>query len=225
MRSCKIHDRQLNTRCGQLTHIAQQYDIPIANWLDLSTGIAPTSYPVPQIPEATWRRLPEKSNALIRAAQQYYQGQNLMPISGSQSMIQLLPELMTSQNKTVNRAFIPAIGYQEHKKAWANSCAKVCLYQDIAQLNALTAQDLVVVINPNNPTGTRYTTTQIGHLFEKIKKVGAMLVIDEAFMDGSPEHSFIQHSGDPQLMILRSMGKFFGLAGLRLGFLAAAPLG
>ncbi|WP_158970563.1 threonine-phosphate decarboxylase CobD [Paraglaciecola sp. L3A3] len=212
---------------GQLILIAQQYALPVEDWLDLSTGIAPYSYPVKEVPEHIWRRLPEENSALVHAAQQYYQCPHILPISGSQAVIQLLPQLFSQQqNKGQNspRVFIPQIGYQEHNKAWQNSQFELIKYTDSQAITSLTSGDVVVLINPNNPSGRLYTLAEVAELFSRVKQAKAYLIIDEAFMDCSPEHSFIKHSSDPQLLVLRSVGKFYALAGLRLGFVAAAPI-
>ena len=82
---------------GQLQQIAKQYAIPIAQWLDLSTGIAPVSYPIPAIPDEVWQQLPQPNDALQQAACNYYQTQHLLPIAGSQVIIQVLPQIAAQQ--------------------------------------------------------------------------------------------------------------------------------
>lgn len=218
---------------GQLSKIAKQYDIPVEDWLDLSTGISPLSYPVGQLPERIWQRLPEESSDLITAAQQYYQCQHILPISGSQAVIQLLPKLLSAQvtseqpisaqGKSIGKVYLPKVGYQEHRKAWVNHNCDIKNYQHISDIQNITKGDVVVLINPNNPTGELYLPKVLQGLFNQVKLAEALLIIDEAFMDCTPEYSFIQNSADPSLIVLRSAGKFFGLAGLRLGFVAAAP--
>ncbi|MGJ8680727.1 threonine-phosphate decarboxylase CobD [Paraglaciecola sp.] len=208
---------------GQLNKIAIQYGIPLDKWLDLSTGISPTSYPIGEIPTKVWQRLPETSHDLIDAARDYYQCQTILPISGSQSAIQLLPQLISTQNYKSRRVFIPNIGYQEHRKAWKNSVHQVMNYQYVHEIKNLQRGDVVIVINPNNPTGHLYSESDLSELFNKLKQKEGLLIIDEAFMDCTPQYSFIRHTVDPSLIVLRSTGKFFGLAGLRLGFIAATP--
>lgn len=208
---------------GQLSKIAKHYDIPLEDWLDLSTGISPLNYPVGELPEKIWQRLPEESSDLITTARQYYHCNHILPISGSQAVIQLLPKLISAQGESIGKVYLPKVGYQEHRKAWVNHNCDITNYQHINELQNIEKGDVVLLINPNNPTGELYLPKVVKALFNQVKRAGAFLVIDEAFMDCTPEHSFIQNSADPSLIVLRSAGKFFGLAGLRLGFVAAAP--
>jgi len=206
---------------GQLIDIAKKYAIPIQQWLDLSTGIAPVSYPIPAIPGDIWQRLPEPSNALQSAAADYYQTDNLLAISGSQVIIQILPHVAAQQDYANSRVWLPEIGYQEHRKAWQGAGYETLFYGEVATLKQLKQQDIVVLINPNNPSGRLFSYPQVEELFNQVQQKNGLLIIDEAFMDCTPQHSFIRNANRPNLMVLRSIGKFFGLAGLRLGFVAA----
>lgn len=207
---------------GQLNKIAAQYAIPIEQWLDLSTGIAPVSYPIPAIPAEVWQRLPQPSDALQKAACDYYRTEHLLAIPGSQVIIQQLPHIAAQQGYGKSRVWLPKVGYQEHRKAWQGADYTVIFYQDIKELKHLDQQDVVVLINPNNPSGTVYSYEQVGQLFSHIEQKNGLLIIDEAFMDCSPQDSFIRQVTSEQLIVLRSVGKFFGLAGVRLGFVAAS---
>ncbi|WP_240919908.1 threonine-phosphate decarboxylase CobD [Paraglaciecola sp. 20A4] len=217
---------------GQLTEIALRYNIPLEKWLDLSTGIAPTSYPVGLIPAMCWQRLPQHSDALLKAAQDYYQTPNLLATAGSQSIIQALPQLCISQCFADARVWLPAVGYQEHRKAWQNAHYQTLDYQDTPDIRLIKQGDIVLVINPNNPSGKLHTRQQLTELLLTISAKKGLLIIDEAFMDATPEHTMTpllacnRDSSDNNinqdaLIILRSVGKFFGLAGIRLGFVVA----
>jgi cobalamin biosynthetic protein CobC len=87
---------------------------------------------------------------------------------------------------------------------------------------ALHDSDVMVVCNPNNPTGDMVTPERLLIWADALAARGGWLIIDEAFVDMTPEHSVARYCGRPGLIVLRSIGKFFGLAGLRLGFVAAA---
>lgn len=208
---------------GQLQAIAQHYEIPLDQWLDLSTGIAPNGYPVGQLPAQCWQRLPEPNHALLKAAQDYYTCDYLLPIAGSQSVIQLLPRLCREQGFATSRVWLPKVGYKEHQKAWQQADYKVHLYNNINELKVVEKGDIVVIINPNNPTGELLEYQHINALYQKLKDKQGLLIVDEAFMDATPQHSLLSALPCEQLIILRSVGKFFGLAGIRLGFVAAAP--
>ena len=206
---------------GQLNKMVQRYGIPLEQWLDLSTGIAPTSFPIPTIPQNVWKQLPQPSEALLSAANDYYQTENLLPIAGSQAVIQILPKIAAKQGYAVSRVWVPKVGYQEHRKAWQEAGYGIMFYQDISEIATMQQQDIVVLINPNNPSGVTYSYTQVEWLFSQIKQQAGLLIIDEAFMDSTPQHSFIAKTHDPAAIVLRSVGKFYGLAGIRLGFVSA----
>ena len=216
---------------GQLQAIAQHYEIPLDKWLDLSTGIAPRGYPVDKLPAQCWHRLPEPNHALLKAAQDYYACDYLLPIAGSQSVIQLLPRLCHEQRLATNtvtssktsRVWLPKVGYKEHQKAWQQADYKLHLYTNINELNAVAQGDIVVIINPNNPSGELLDYQHISALYHELKAKQVLLIVDEAFMDANPQHSLLSALPCEQLIILRSVGKFFGLAGIRLGFVAATP--
>lgn len=225
---------------GQLTAIAQQYGIATQHWLDLSTGIASQSYPIPSLDPDVWRRLPEPSADLLSAAQQYYGAQSLLPIPGSQSLIQFLPQLCKQQGYSQSTVWLPELGYKEHQKAWTQSGFERKLYRNVSELNNVRPRDIVLLINPNNPTGQLLPLQQSVVLLQQLHAKQALMIVDEAFMDTTPEHSLLSHLHAMQtyagkstsslsaadtsgLIVLRSVGKFFGLAGIRLGFVAADP--
>lgn len=208
---------------GNLTEAAQEFGIPTDQWLDLSTGINPFGYPVPQIPPQIWQRLPNGRDALIKASSRYYRclPENILAIPGSQFAIQNLPALLPQ-----TRIAIPAIGYQEHKAAWALNGHQIILYppdqeDHVETLIRLGQVDVVLVINPNNPACTFLEKNRLLQWHRLLAARGGLLVVDEAFIDVSPEQSLAPHSGERGLILLRSFGKFFGLAGLRLGFMLA----
>lgn len=190
---------------GKLRAAAQRWNIPLADWLDLSTGIAPWSYPVPAVPAEVWQRLPEDDDGLEVAARDYYGAQQLLLLSGSQAAIQMLPKLFPS-----GRAAIPVPIYNEHPGAWQAAGHELVGWHEAA--------DYAVVCNPTNPTGRRYSRDE---LLGRAKSV-RLLVVDEAFLDAEPAESMIGCGAD-NVVVLRSLGKFFGLAGARVGCAIGAP--
>src|SRR5690606_32701627 len=83
--------------------------------------------------------------------------------------------------------------------------------------------DVLLVVNPNNPSGRLIERERLLDWHARLAERGGWLLVDEAFMDCTPEHSLAVDSQKPGLIVLRSFGKFFGLAGLRLGFALAEP--
>lgn len=208
---------------GQLQQVAQQYKIPAADWLDLSTGIAPISYPVPEIPLSAWQQLPQYNPALIIAAKQYYQCSQIVITNGSQAIIKALPALYRQNNANAQDVYLPTRGYKEHAHAWKSAGYKLHFYQkSLPDITKLLPNSVVVVINPNNPTGQFFDQELIRQYHKKISQLNGLLVLDEAFIDVMPSpQSYGQQVNDSHCIVLRSFGKFFGLAGIRIGFLVA----
>jgi cobalamin biosynthetic protein CobC len=207
---------------GRLRETAAKYNIPLADWLDLSTGINPDAWPVPELPREVWQRLPESGDGLEASAADYYGNDNLLPVAGSQAAIQLLPLLLP-------RAVVACISplYAEHPQAWQRAGHRLRFLQNATLPRALSAATpYVLLCNPNNPTAERHPREVALDAARQLKKRGGWLIIDEAFIDPTPEDSLAALAGTaeaPNLIVLRSLGKFFGLAGARVGFLLAAP--
>lgn len=214
---------------GDLISAAATYGIPSEQWLDLSTGINPAAYPVPVIPGTAFQQLPYPSAEFKAAVCEYYGGPGVA-CNGTQQAIELLPTLLPSQP-----VLLPAIGYQEHKRSWQAADATIDFYPAGDQVSACARIDQklkagspfhLLLINPNNPSGLRFSAEQIYQWAEQMPQ-GSYLIIDEAFIDLSPEQSVLndydrfQQCGN--LVVLRSFGKFFGLAGIRLGFVFSHP--
>ncbi|QQP98480.1 threonine-phosphate decarboxylase CobD [Lysobacter enzymogenes] len=203
---------------GRLLRAAQRYGIPAAQWLDLSTGINPDSWPLPQIPARAWQRLPEDDDGLAEIAAGYYGAPQALPVAGSQAAIQALPEL-----RARSRVGVLAPGYAEHAHAWRRAGHEVETLSGDDLLAQRERYDVVVLIHPNNPGGDRFERDALLALHQGLAARGGWLLIDEAFMDATPERSLCGDTARDGLIVLRSAGKFFGLAGARAGFVCAAP--
>ncbi|TBU97332.1 threonine-phosphate decarboxylase CobD [Stutzerimonas kirkiae] len=201
---------------GRLRAAAQRHAIALEDWLDLSTGIAPRHLPLPALPDDAWSRLPEPDDQLEALACRYYGAEAVLPVAGSQMAIQALPRLRRDA-----RVGVLSPCYAEHAEAWRREGHRVLEISEGSVHRALDGLDVLVVVNPNNPTGRRLPVEQLLDLHARLAERGGWLVIDEAFMDCTPEHSLAAHSQRPGLIVLRSFGKFFGMAGARLGFVLA----
>jgi len=208
---------------GRLNQIAKQYNIPVDDWLDLSTGIAPLSYPIPDIPLKLWQQLPQENSALMTAAKQYYQCEQILVTNGSQSIIKMLPSLWQAHMPLSKTVYLPERGYKEHAQAWKNTNYQLSFYQDdLPPINTLKTNSVLVIINPNNPTGKALTKSKLREYQKKLTSLNGLLVIDEAFIDVCPTaQSMCSLVNNDNTLVLRSFGKFFGLAGIRIGFLIA----
>ncbi|WP_131670017.1 threonine-phosphate decarboxylase CobD [Pseudomonas parakoreensis] len=201
---------------GRLRKAALDYGIAEANWLDLSSGLAPWPFAVPQIPLRAWARLPETDDGLEQAACDYYGASQVLPVAGSQMAIQLLPRL-----RRAGKVGVLSPCYAEHAEAWRRSgyIVREVLEQEVEFF--LDSLDVLVVVNPNNPTGLSLTPARLLDWHARLAQRGGWLVVDEAFMDNTPQLSLASHTHQVGLIVLRSFGKFFGLAGVRLGFVLA----
>lgn len=201
---------------GQLYAAAQQYGIPAAEWLDLSTGINPVPFVPPPIPAAAWQRLPQQQDGLLQAAAAYYGSANLFPVAGSQAAIQLLPKL-----RSTCRVGLLHPAYAEHAHAWRSTGHEVIELTPSDIDAAIAHLDVLVLIQPNNPSGAFFTHTQLHDWYARLNARKGWLVIDEAFIEATTQASMVQAEMPPGLIVLRSLGKFFGLAGARVGFVLA----
>jgi len=182
-------------------------------WLDLSTGINSRPYPAPVLAPETWSRLPDPLalQALEQAAATAFgvaDPARVVAAAGSEALIRLLPRLLTAR-----RVAISERTYGGHAEAWRAAGVEPIALDD-------PAADLRVVVNPDNPTGQALSPDQILDLTD------GPLLVDEAFVEVDRTLSVAAlagAAGHERLIVLRSFGKFYGLAGARLGFLVAEP--
>jgi len=177
-----------------------------SDWLDLSTGINPVPYPIPDISNEAWERLPDRhaTDHLLKAARSFWNvpgGAEIVAAPGASALIARLPYLSGGGS-----AFIPSPTYNEHEAAF-RSVKPDFRFDD-------PAASVHVYVHPNNPDGRLWPTGVIGGR--------ALTIIDESFCDVCPQNSHIAQSENAGVIVLKSFGKFWGLAGLRLGFAIAA---
>jgi cobalamin biosynthetic protein CobC len=202
---------------GQLLRAVERYGLPRDRWLDLSTGINPIAWEGTSVSLETWNRLPEERDGLSKAAEGYYNATEVLPVCGSQAAIQALPRL-----RGRSRVGVPALGYNEHGYRWKQAGHDVVPLEVADLARAVDALDVVVVCNPNNPTADRVTPAELLAWHSRLSRRGGWLVVDEAFADSTPENSVACFADRDGLVVLRSLGKFFGLAGARVGFVLSS---
>lgn len=204
---------------GALDRAMARFGGMAEDWLDLSTGINPEHFPLPELAAPLWNRLPDEGLLLrvLIAARFYYEVSPSAPIvasPGTQALIQLIPTLLEPSTVAI-------LGptYQEHAAAFeaANWNVVECATFDDIPGDAR----VVTIVNPNNPDGRIVARPDLLGLAHKLGERGGFLVVDEAFADPHPEVSIAGHAANAPLIVLKSFGKFFGLAGVRLGFLLA----
>ena len=201
---------------GQIHAAALRYGIPVTEWLDLSTGINPVPFAPPPIPESVWQRLPQEQDGLLQASARYYGTTNLLPVAGSQAAIQLLPRLRKHCRVGV---LYPA--YAEHAHAWRSAGHEVIDLTPEEIDSTIDRLDVLVLIQPNNPTATIFPHVKLQNWHSRLNARHGWLIVDEAFIEATTHASMVQIEIPPGLIVLRSLGKFFGLAGARVGFILA----
>ncbi|MDH3579798.1 MAG: threonine-phosphate decarboxylase CobD [Hyphomicrobiales bacterium] len=209
---------------GDLADAAALLDVGDAahagDWLDLSTGIAPTSYPLPEIPQEAWSRLPGRTemDGLVAAACDYYGApgpDHVIAGPGSQAIIERLPGLFPPQEVAV-----VSPTYGGHGPAWTRAGHHV---RHIPNMRKSEIGGVTILVNPNNPDGRTVSYEALEETCAQCTDAGGWLIVDEAFGDCALPSGVAALCQSRNVIALRSLGKFFGLAGLRLGFAVAPP--
>lgn len=200
---------------GRLDAARHLYPAAPQPWIDLSTGVNPRPYPLPPLDDEVFTRLPDDDAfaALDGAARRAYGAPAAVEIvagGGAQAFIQLLPRVFPAK-----RVAVLGFTYAEHAACWAASGAKV---DTVETPEALADADVGVIVNPNNPDGRIVAPEDILSLAARMSQRGRLLIVDESFMDFTPERSAARFAHSESLLVLRSFGKAYGLPGLRLGF-------
>lgn len=194
---------KINDHGGGLDAAVSKYGGSRANWVDLSTGINPIPYAADAIDPNAWTALPDQkaNDDLIKAARDFWnipQGADVLAAPGASCLIANMPRLAPTGS-----VLIHAPTYNEHAAAF-----------DLAGWSKKGDPTAQVVVHPNNPDGRLWNAEQIR---------APLRIIDESFCDVMPKASLIKLAAEPGTIILKSFGKFWGLAGLRLGFAIGDP--
>lgn len=201
---------------GDLEAATAAYGAPKDGWLDLSTGINPAPYPLPLVPDEAWTRLPSAGAlyALVERARAAYGVPDTAAFAaapGAQSLLSLLPRTVDPGR----RVAVVSPTYGELARSWALAGHEV---REVPTLPKAEGLDIVAVCNPDNPTGRVHDAGELMALADDIGLRGGTLVVDESFVDPVPAQSLARESPHPALVVIRSFGKFYGHAGIRLGF-------
>lgn len=177
------------------------------DWIDLSTGINPHAYPLPALPAEAWTALPDRGAeaALVAAARRFWkvpEDAAVLAAPGTSALIARLPGL-----RAPGRVAIPGPTYNEHGRAFRKAGWTVT---EAVHDHTVPAR---VIVHPNNPDGRLWSAPE----------TPGLVVIDESFADTCPEASLIAEAARPGRIVLKGLGKFWGLAGLRLGFALGDP--
>lgn len=190
---------------GNLSAAIQHYGGNRADWIDLSTGINPCPYPLPAFDASDWTALPDTaaSAELEQAARRFWNvpaEAAVLPAPGASALIALLPGVADPR-----WARIETPTYNEHAAAFANHGWTI---------SGSGPAEACVAVHPNNPDGRLWQAEEI---------TAPLCIIDESFCDICPDQSLIHLAAKPGVIVLKSFGKFWGLAGMRLGFAIGDP--
>lgn len=192
-------------------------------WIDLSTGINPHSYPHSPIPASAFARLPEPTavetlKEIAVAAFGAPSAAHIVAAPGTQMLMPLLAQIAVGRGAKSCGVLSPA--YAEHART-ARMAGLVVT--EVSDIEALSAFDYAVVINPNNPDGRVWGRSELLALADAMHQKGGLLVVDEAFIETGYAESVADATTSDSLVVLRSFGKFYGMAGIRLGFAIGHP--
>lgn len=186
-------------------------------WIDLSTGINPWPWQIPSTlleDQHHLHHLPTQAGtaACVAAMSAAFSADrtHILPVPGTAMAISLLPILLQAKSVSILKD-----SYGDHLRAWAASGARVTESTDPLE-DAGTAE-IIVLCNPNNPDGRFFERDDLLQACKALSAHGGTLIIDEAYADLAPQESLAGVIGPDNLIVLRSFGKFYGLAGIRLG--------
>jgi cobalamin biosynthesis protein CobC len=196
-------------------------------WIDLSTGINPRSYPAPRARGVTLNRLPDtgelaRLEAVAAAAFGVADPVRVVATGGTEPALRLLPFVVGG----VATAVVAGPTYGSHVDGWDKAGVPARVVADAELDGAIGDRTAVIVVNPNNPDGRLVGRDRLRQLHGAVASRDGVLVVDEAFAEVTPEASVADLAGTSEaerLVVLRSFGKFYGLAGLRLGFVISSP--
>ena len=203
----RAHGGRLGAACAHFPNAPRP-------WLDLSTGVNPEPWSGPRASDADLARLPDPMAiaALEAAAARTFGAEPacVAAVTGAEAGLRLVPALTGARS-----AAIASPTYGGHAQAWRN--AGVEPRETPLRALAGSGAEVLVAVNPNNPDGATCAPAELA--------VGnRWLVVDESFVEVAPELS-VAGLGLPRTLVLRSFGKFYGLPGVRLGFIVAeAPV-
>ncbi len=206
---------------GRIEAAKRRYPDAPRPFIDLSTGINPVPYPIPDLPPSSFARLPEPEalQRLLEAAAAAYGAADpalLVAAPGTQILISLLPWL-----RPRSRVAVLSPTYGEHEASWRSAGHDVTQVTTFAEM---AEAEVAILCQPNNPDGVRHALADLLALADRLQTSGGLLLIDEAFADLEPDvDSLAPALPHPALVVLRSFGKTYGLAGVRLGFAIAGP--
>ena len=213
---------------GNKTAAARAYGVEPSEMIDLSTGISPRPYPLDlgAFELSDLIELPQAEDAehltqVMTSSWHIPDSAKLALASGSGAIISLMPHLYQGDKRHV---YCPEPVYSEHVIAWQNAGYTIITYD----AGAIPDVDwgraaAILAVQPGNPMGHIAPPSDWLALMSDAAAHNVMVIFDEAFIDLAPQLSLIPHMGQKGQIVIRSFGKFYGLAGVRLGAAIGHP--
>jgi len=203
---------------GDLAFAARHYGMPAEGWLDLSTGINPNGYTPPVLARHLVARLPDQAelDALIATARTAYGAPAsvaMLATPGTELAVRLLPHVAPP-----GTVAIVGPTYSSHRAGWTAADRDIVTASSLAAVPSDATT--VIVGNPNNPDGRTCLPEELAPIARSLAERNGLLIVDEAYADLRPDLSLMPQLADTPALVLRSVGKFYGLGGIRLGFAA-----
>ena len=204
----------------RLREAARDYGSAPGDWVDLSHAVNPHPYPVHPIDPSNWQRRADEDDALERVAADYYGNASLIALPGASAAITLVPALF----KPLTIACLAPL-FEPHALAWEGAGHKLRRLPTRARALAAATPNILLA-NPSHPGAVTLARDALLGAADALRARGGFLIVDESFADAEPEQSLAAFAGcgrAPNLIVLRSLDAFFGLAGARVAFIIAAP--
>ena len=218
---------------GNIYRAAEETGIPVSSIIDFSASVNPLGVP-DSVAEVIRENIPliahypePFAEALANqvGAHLVIDPQTILCGNGSTELIYLVARALAPQ-----RVLIPAPTFSEYERACGMISGTSCIHLALSRENgfaidveafiaAMSGCDMAFLCNPNNPTGRLLGRDAVHAIAQAAHRIGCCLVVDEAFIEFSPGQSVVHEvAKNSQLIVLRSLTKYYALPGLRIGY-------
>ena len=210
-------DPRFYERGGRLDVAREVFPDAAQPWIDLSTAISPWSYSFPALADSEMRRYPDAAalQRLTKAAKKAYRAPTVadaVPVPGVNLGLSVLPWLF----REPKRVAVLAPEHSGHAVAWEAAGHSV---SQIASLDQVGKAGILIAVNPSHVNGRIVPHADLAASLSPLKRRDGLLIVDETFADADPGHSLLPEVARlDYTLVLRSLGEFYGAAGIGLGF-------
>jgi threonine-phosphate decarboxylase len=225
---------------GDVAAIARRYGVDPAALVDFSSNADPYGTPA-RVVSALYAlaqskdelsQYPEPTAQALREAAGERHGIDPASVVVANGATALLDAVVrtTAPGATV----VPVPAFSEYRRAVESAGSRFVPYPlnasfdwDDAELLQRIADEkatLLILANPHNPSGLLVPAVRLRMLAEDCARLGTFVIVDEAFIDYAEKES-LARSVPENVIVIRSLTKFFGMPGIRIGYaVASAPL-